>query len=509
MSVEFWSAACSSSVTRPLSQQLEQNAGGYWFAIFMYSAAALFSGYWMFKYYSLRLSEGRGLHVFVWSWLGIFLFVVFLASLSGAVTRAGWMSAAEFRFRRDYATTRQQFYLLDRDELLVYQHYRIFRAIETPFLNVVELMVLSRLTNHVYTMKSSDDAEKSDSTLPKIGLSQLSKKGLKTLFKAITILVSLSSAVGIASSFASAKYLSDICESLLNAALKCDVNGSNTDLSRSFFSEANLTRKLSGQSFFIQSLSDIFCIFLISAMFSVVGSAALYSLRRARLYLENARSKVQVLKEGDTVTSRLTGSFPVNGTGVQDSSFTIAKQGKQMATDMVDGAIRVAGEQRKRYVFSYVSVVVAFIVRSLFIMFVGIQAFTADAASSSNCGRCGNCLPLGTLIGTWYVYNTMFSGILFALSTPVSFCVSGDNPIHATSPSATPTPPQHHCCFSVWCMMSNQERLVLHTGRLYAGNDAETTGRREEIIGQELLVTRLGLALRPEQNREDPNYRKI
>jgi hypothetical protein len=284
MSVEFWSAACNASASRPLSQKLQENAGGYYFAVITYTAAAVYSGYWMLKYYVLRLSEGRRIDDLVWEKLGIYLFVVFLASLSGAVTRAGWMLAAEYRFTRDYAITDQEFYLLDREELLVYVHYRIMRAIETPFLNIAFLMILNRLTNHAYTVSANG----------KVGISQSSKGKLKTLFKVIMMLVSISSAIGIFSSFASAKYLNDISGSLLNAALKCDVNGSATQLSRSFFAQANVVRVQSSQAFFAQSLSDVICIVLITIMFSVIGPVSLYTLRQARLLLETARGRCDI-----------------------------------------------------------------------------------------------------------------------------------------------------------------------------------------------------------------------
>ena len=184
MSVEFWSAACNASASRPLSQKLQENAGGYYFAIAAYTAAAVYSGYWMLKYYVLRLSEGRRIDDLVWSKLGIYLFVVFLASLSGAVTRAGWMLAAEYRFSRDYAMTDQEFYLLDREELQVYVHYRIMRGIETPFLSIAFLMVLNRLTNHAFTVKSMDQRSRRSgaSASGKVGISQSTKGKLRMLF---------------------------------------------------------------------------------------------------------------------------------------------------------------------------------------------------------------------------------------------------------------------------------------------------------------------------------------
>jgi hypothetical protein len=105
---------------------------------------------------------------------------------------------------------------------------------------------------------------------------------------------------------------------------------------------------------------------------------------------------------------------------------------------MVDKAIRTALGQRDRYIWSYATTFIAFIVRSLFIVSVAIQAF--ETGSSSKCSVCGSCQSLGLLIGTWYVYNTWFSGILFAISTPVAFCVSGakDPP---PPPEKTPPPP--------------------------------------------------------------------
>ena len=416
MSVEFWSAACNASASRPLSQKLQENAGGYYFAIITYTAAAVYSGYWMLKYYKLRLSEGIKINDLVWSKLGIYLFVVFLASLSGAVTRAGWMLAAEYRFSRDYATTDQEFYLLDREELQVYVHYRIMRAIETPFLNIAFLMVLNRLTKHANTVSASG----------KVGISQSARGKLKMLFKVIMMLVSISSAVGILSSFASAKYLNDISGSLLNAALKCDVNGSATQLSRSFFAQANLVRVSSSQAFFAQSLSDVICIVLITIMFSVIGPVSLYTLRQARSLLEDARGRVADLAEGDklprpstnffpSTTKRTTGTYnaeqsaPIHSSNTTSSVFN---DGRSMAAEMVDNAIDTALGQRDRYIWSYATTFIAFIVRSLFIVSVAIQAF--ETGSNSKCSVCGSCQSLGLLIGTWYIYNTWFSGILFA-----------------------------------------------------------------------------------------------
>jgi hypothetical protein len=436
MSVEFWSTACNASASRPLSQKLRENAGGYYFAIATYTAAAVFSGYWMLKYYVLRLSEGRKIDDLVWSKLGIYLFVVFLASLSGAVTRAGWMLAAEYRFSRDYAISDQEFYLLDREELEVYVHYRIMRGIETPFLSIAFLMVLNRLTNHANTVSASG----------KVGISQSARDKLRMMFKVIMMLVSICSAIGISSSFASAKYLNDISDSLLNAALKCDVNGSATQLSRSFFAQANLVRVKSSQAFFAQSLSDVLGIVLITIMFSVIGPVSLYTLRQARLLLEDARGRVAGLAEGDKLHSH-TATFTkrTTGTGTYDAeqsapiynsktTSSVFNGGKSMAAEMVDNAIDTALGQRDRYIWSYATTFIAFIVRSLFIVSVAIQAF--ETGSSSKCSVCGSCQSLGLLIGTWYVYNTWFSGILFAVTTPVAFCVSGmkDPP--------SPSPPQ-------------------------------------------------------------------
>ena len=445
MSVEFWSAACNTSASRPLSQKLQENAGGYYFAIATYIAAALYSGYWMSKYYVLRHSAGRRLDDLVWSKLGIFLFVVFLASVSGAVTRAGWMLAAEYRFSRDYAMNDQDFYLLDRGELQVYVHYRIMRGIETPFLSIAYLMVLNRLTNHAFTVKSMDQQSRRSgaSASGEVGISQSTKGKLRMLFKVILVMVSISSAIGISSSFASAKYLNDISGSLLNAALKCDMNGSATAISRSFFAQANLVRVQSGQAFFAQSLSDVVCIVLIITMFSVIGPVSLYTLRQARIFLESARSRVAGLTAEDNVTQapiRISGAFDADQPTQIDSSSVLAG-GRTLATEMMDSAIRTALDQRDRYIWSYATAFIAFIIRSLFIVFVAIQAFDTD--SSSKCSKCGSCQNLGLLIGTWYVYNTWFSGVLFAISTPVAFCVSGVKDPLTPPPSPPPPPPVH------------------------------------------------------------------
>jgi hypothetical protein len=487
MSVEFWSAACNASASRPLSQKLQENAGGYYFAIATYTAAAVYSGYWMLKYYVLRLSEGRRIDDLVWSKLGIYLFVVFLASLSGAVTRAGWMLAAEYRFSRDYAITDQEFYLLDREELQVYVHYRIMRGIETPFLSIAFLMVLNRLTKHAYTVSASG----------KVGLSQSARGKLRMMFKGIMILVSICSAIGISSSFASAKYLNDISGSLLNAALKCDVNGSATQLSRSFFAQANLVRVKSGQAFFAQSLSDVVGIVLITIMFSVIGPVSVYTLRQARVLLEDARGRVAGLAEGDKLhrptANRTTGTYdaeqsaPIYNSNTTSSVFN---SGKSMAAEMVDNAIDTALGQRDRYIWSYATTFIAFIVRSLFIVSVAIQAF--ESGSSSKCSVCGSCQSLGLLIGTWYVYNTWFSGILFAITTPVAFCVSGINDPPSPSPLKKPASRAPHPCLPVLCMMSTKERELLRIGKMPASGEHRVVSQ-----GTELLVNRFGLALRP------------
>jgi hypothetical protein len=476
--------ACNSSFTRPLSQKLELNAGGYWFAIVMYAGAALYSGYWLMKYFHLRLAVGNRLDEVVWSKLGLFLLATFLASSSGAVTRAGWMRAAEFRFRAISATSPQEKYLHEREEELVFVYYRIMRAVETPFLNIVYLMVLSRLTNHAYTMKSNEDNLDDTRRDSSFGISRYSKVQLKVLFSAIMVLVSLCSAIGFGSSFASAKYLEDSSELLLKAALTCERNGSDTSSSSLYFQDAEVARKISSYSFFIQSVSDVVSISLITIMFSVIGPVALYTLHLARLFLEGARSKVVGLAHGGNIPDR-DSSTPRNAEVSENqlNGFTVLDRGKRMATEMVDSAIRAALGQRNRYIASYLSAFAAFIVRSVFIVFVAIQS----EDKNSQCSVCEPCQTLGSLIGRWYILNTWFSGIMFAITTPVAFCVSGNNmPLLLTSHSF---PCSSDCCLLVWCMMSNKERRVLRAGEMPSTSDANE--------GKEMLINRLGLALRP------------
>ena len=116
MSAEWWSAACNASASRPLPQKLSENYGGYAFAITTYILAAFFSAYWLVLFIRLQRDEGRRTRELLWSKLPTFLSVVFLASVSGAITRAGWMHAAVYRFRMDYAPEAQQSILLHMGE---------------------------------------------------------------------------------------------------------------------------------------------------------------------------------------------------------------------------------------------------------------------------------------------------------------------------------------------------------------------------------------------------------
>jgi hypothetical protein len=214
--------------------------------------------------------------------------------------------------------------------------------------------------------------------------------------------------------------------------------------------------------------------------------------------------RVAGLAEGDTLNHppRITGSFEPSSrnSGSYDvdqptqASSSVFNGGRSMATEMVDKAIRTALGQRDRYIWSYATTFIAFIVRSLFIVSVAIQAF--ETGSSSKCSVCGSCQSLGLLIGTWYVYNTWFSGILFAISTPVAFCVSGaKDPPPPTSPSASASRAPHPC-LPVWCMMSSKERQLLRTGKI-------STSGEPVSQGSELLINRFGLAFRPGTDAKD------
>jgi hypothetical protein len=292
---------------------------------------------------------------------------------------------------------------------------------------------------------------------------KFSKLHLRRLYICITTLVALSSMVGIAASIASAKYLTDEADSLGQAAAACDASGQPTPQSSLLSAAAAASNRHAGQAFFAQSISDVVCIALITVMYVVIGPITLLILRGAREFLQSTRANMQQLPP--QMSPRLTGDFGRNTSGQLQqrqpagASVTV-RGGSCAASDMVDIAFESALDQHTRYIVSYATVLAAFVIRSLFIIFVAIQAF--EEGSNPSCSLCGTCQSLGTLIGTWYLYNTWFSGIAFALTTPVAFCVS------------------------IWCMMNAKERQLLRSGVL---PDSEVDK------GATVLAKRLGILL--------------
>ena len=206
---------------------------------------------------------------------------------------------------------------------------------------------------------------------------KFSKLHLRRLYTCIMTLVALSSMVGIAASIASAKYLTDEANSLGQAAAACDASGQPTPQSSLLAAAAAASNRLAGRAFFAQSIGDVVCIALITVMYVVIGPITLIILRGAREFLQSTRANMQQLSPQRS--PRLTGDFGRNTSGQLQqrqpagASVTV-RGGSCAASDMVDIAIESALDQHTRYIVSYATVLAAFVIRSLFIIFVAIQA---------------------------------------------------------------------------------------------------------------------------------------
>ena len=447
MSAEWWASDCNKSSTRPLPDQLAQNYGGYIFAIITYTAAAFYSAYWMYLYIRLWRKESKRVQDLVWSKLPHFLFIVFWASATGCITRATWMLAAEWRYKSEENLISQQRKL----EMLVEQGkvfigYRIFRALETPFLSVTYLIILDRLTKHAVRLlvldRSSGKIGNASRGMDKV------KSRLRRLNIVIIVLVSLSSSLGVVASMASAHYLSAQVAFLQQAVAACGPAGESTNESKAMKLKADAANENASLAFFIQSISDVVCIGLISFMYFVIGPVCLSILGRVRKLLQTAR---------DRIVDLASGGAPRQRENLSKSRKTSNAPERSSHSAVLDRAITSALDHRKRYKLSYITSLVAFIIRSLFVIFIAMTTF--QQASTKDCRPCdGNCQQLGALIGSWYLYNTWFSGTAFAITTPVAFSVG------------------------VWCMMNPTERLLLQTGEL---PDVELNVALEESVFSE------------------------
>jgi hypothetical protein len=355
--------------------------------------------------------------------------------------------------------------IIEQEQVFVV--YRIFRALETPFLSITYLVILDRLTRHAVRLMQLDQLE-SPINNGKIGrisrVSDVNSVGnrLRRLYNVIIVLVTLSGLLGVAAAIASAHFLSERVALLHQAAAACGPAGESTDASIKIFKGvAEAANARASYAFLIQSISDVVSIVLISFMYFVIGPVCLNILSRSRKLLQSARDKIVVLAGGAPPSSR---SESNKGRQMSDLSMQSGATGNRPGSSAIlDRAIASALDLRDRYKLSYMTSLVAFIARSLFVIFIGMSTFQQSIDDNKDgiidCAPCGTCQPLGSLIGNWYLYNTWFSGTAFAITTPVAFSVG------------------------VWCMMTPSERLLLRASAL------PQAGRNADRIGTEGLLS--------------------
>jgi hypothetical protein len=224
----------------------------------------------------------------------------------------------------------------------------------------------------------------------------------------------------------------------------------------------------SGIALASQNISETIGLVLIAAMYLYLAPLCISILRNARVQLNWARRNADTHKKTNAVAK--SGDGPPAPSKMQE---------------MVDLSLEAARSQGKRLVSCYSVVLSTFIPRVVvncmyafasvdFTPEIGISSElsnqTSTAASKSQCGICGVCQQLGSLIYRWLSNNPSIIACVVSFSSPIALCV----------------------CLLL--MMSPSERQLLRTRVL------QTSGGVEGGAG--LLNKRLKIDLGSEQDEQ-------